>query len=153
MIGVDAGRVAAGAAGRNGGFLIGGPEASLHEAIDALGPGAAVGLYRQTLAELDRWTAELGPTWCARSVRSGWPGCPATRRTTPRRPTAPRELADCAQQAAAMRAHGIAVEDYDGPLGQRAVPARRRRGRIRRAARVELADRARPPRALHEHTR
>jgi hypothetical protein len=28
-----------------------------------------------------------------------------------------REVADIARQAAALRAHGIAVEDYDGPLG------------------------------------
>ncbi len=29
-----------------------------------------------------------------------------------------RELADCAAHEAALREHGIAVERYDGPLGQ-----------------------------------
>ena len=33
VVGVDAGRVAAGAAGRNGGFLLGGPAPYLHDAI------------------------------------------------------------------------------------------------------------------------
>ena len=53
VVGVDAGRVAAGAAGRNGGFLLGGPDMYLHSAIDAWGEQAAVWLYRATLRELD----------------------------------------------------------------------------------------------------
>ncbi len=61
-------------------------------------------------------------------------------------------LADCAAQADALRAHGIAVEDYDGPLGRGHVPARRRRDEPGRAG-----DSAWPPRLerrapLHEHT-
>src|SRR5690348_6571094 len=60
VVGVDAGRVAAGAAGRNGGFLLGGPDAYLHSAIDAWGEDAAVWLYRATLRELDH-LAEVLP--------------------------------------------------------------------------------------------
>jgi len=61
VVGVDAGRVAAGAAGRNGGFLLGGPALFLHDAIKRWGADAAVGLYRETLAELDRLETVLGP--------------------------------------------------------------------------------------------
>src|SRR6478736_9058714 len=59
VVAVDAGRVAAGAAGRNGGFLLGRPDAYLHSAIESWGEDAAVWLYRRTLRELDRLTALL----------------------------------------------------------------------------------------------
>ena len=35
VVGIDAGRIAAGAAGRNGGFLLGGPATFLHDALAA----------------------------------------------------------------------------------------------------------------------
>ncbi len=54
VVGVDAGRVAAGAAGRNGGFLLGGAAAYLHDAIARWGTEPAVALYRATLDELSR---------------------------------------------------------------------------------------------------
>jgi glycine/D-amino acid oxidase-like deaminating enzyme len=165
VVGVDAGRVAAGAAGRNGGFLLGGPALFLHDAIERWGADAAVGLYRATLAELDRLEAELGPQVIARngSIRlAGLPG-PATDDAEAieaadddadaEAEAADRaaELADCAAHAAALRAHGFAVEDYDGPLGQGIFlpddaamnPARRALGLARM-----VAARA----ALHEHT-
>jgi glycine/D-amino acid oxidase-like deaminating enzyme len=110
VVGLDAGRVAAGAAGRNGGFLLGGAAPFLHDAIGRWGAPAAVALYRATLAELDRLEALLGPAVIRRvgSVRlAGLPGEPDDA-----------ELADCAAHAAALREHGIAVEDYDGPLGR-----------------------------------
>ena len=90
VVAVDAGRVAAGAAGRNGGFLLGGPDAYLHSAIAAWGDDDAVWLYRAHAAELDHLAERARPTSCAGSARSGWPGCPANRRATPRPPTAPR---------------------------------------------------------------
>ena len=107
VVGLDAGRVAGGAAGRNGGFLLGGPAPFLHDALARWGE-PAVALYRATLAELDR-LAELLPGAVRRtgSIRlAGWPGAPD-----------PDEAADCATHAAALREHSIAVEDYDGPLG------------------------------------
>jgi glycine/D-amino acid oxidase-like deaminating enzyme len=110
VVGLDAGRVAAGAAGRNGGFLLGGAAPFLHDAINRWGAADAVALYRRTLDELDRLEALLGPALIRRvgSLRlAGLPGHGA-----------PDELADCAAHAAALRAHGIAVEDYDGPLGR-----------------------------------
>ena len=116
--GVDAGRVGAGAAGRNGGFLLAGPSDPLHVAIGAWGEDAAVALYRETLAELDREAERLGPELVRRtgSLRiAGVPGTPDGAAETADRD---RELADCQEQAAALRAHGFAVEPYSGPLGE-----------------------------------
>ncbi|WP_375491784.1 NAD(P)/FAD-dependent oxidoreductase [uncultured Jatrophihabitans sp.] len=108
VIGLDAGRVAAGAAGRNGGFLLGGPAPPLHQALAQWGD-CAVDFYRETLRELDRVFELLGPDVVRRvgSIRlAGLPGAPDDA-----------ELADCAEHEAALRAHGIGVERYAGELG------------------------------------
>jgi glycine/D-amino acid oxidase-like deaminating enzyme len=118
VIGVDAGRIAAGAAGRNGGFLLGGSAQFLPAAISRWGTDAAIGLYRATLAELDRLADELGPAVIRRtgSIRlAGLPGEPADDAEAADRAA---ELADCTQHLAALREHAIAVEPYDGELGQ-----------------------------------
>jgi gamma-glutamylputrescine oxidase len=118
VIGIDAGRVAAGAAGRNGGFLLGGPAHFLHRAIEQWGTDAAVGIYRASLTELDRVAAALGPEVIRRtgSIRlAGLPGEPLDVAEAADRAA---ELADCAAHAVALRAHDIAVEDYDGELGR-----------------------------------
>lgn len=117
VVGVDAGRVAAGAAGRNGGFLLGGPALFLHDAIAAWGP-SAVELYRATLAEIDELVALLprGAVRRAGSIRlAGLPGEPVDAVEAADRE---HEAADCAAHAAALRAHGIAVEAYDGAFGR-----------------------------------
>jgi gamma-glutamylputrescine oxidase len=117
VIAVDAGRVAAGAAGRNGGFLLGGPALFLHDAIERWG-ASAVDLYRETLAELDRIEANLPPGILRRvgSIRlAGLPGEPVDEDEQADRDV---ELKDCLAHAAALREHGIAVHDYDGPLGR-----------------------------------
>ncbi len=101
VVGVDAGRVAAGAAGRNGGFLLGGAALFLHDAIASWGQDAAVALYRATLAELST-LADRVPVRRVGSVRLA---------------SDDAEAADCAAHAAALRAHGIAVLPYEGPLG------------------------------------
>jgi gamma-glutamylputrescine oxidase len=151
VVGVDAGRVAAGAAGRNGGFLIGGAELALHKAIEAWGD-AAVDLYRATLAELDRLADLLGPDVVRRvgSIRlAGLPGEPASDEEAADRD---EEVADCALQAVALREHGIGVELYDGPLGRGLfLPDDAATNPAVRATRLAalLAPRA----ALHEHTR
>jgi gamma-glutamylputrescine oxidase len=116
VIGIDAGRVAAGAAGRNGGFLLGGPSLFLHDAIGRWGP-CAVDLYTETLRELDRMHASLGEAVVRRtgSVRlAGLPGDPRSEEEAADRA---REVDDCRQHAAALRRHGFSVEDYDGPWG------------------------------------
>lgn len=118
VIGLDAGRVAGRAAGRNGGFLLGGGAPFLHDAIANWGESAAVDLYRETLAEIDRLEATLRPGVLRRpgSIRlAGLPGKPADAEAEADRE---RELKDIALHAAALRAHGIEVEDYDGELGR-----------------------------------
>jgi glycine/D-amino acid oxidase-like deaminating enzyme len=151
VIGVDAGRVAAGAAGRNGGFLLGGADTYLHRTIDAWGADAAVALYRATLAELDHLAEVLGPDVVRRvgSIRlAGLPGEPTTTDEAADRAD---EIADCRRHEDALRAHGIAVERYAGPLGVGLYlpddaamnPARRALGLA-----ALLRERAR----LHEHT-
>lgn len=113
MVGVDAGRVAAGAAGRNGGLLLGGAEPAFHDAVRDWGAEPAAWLYRQTLAELDHLVEVLpdGVVRRAGSLRlAGGVGVDDDERT--------RELADCAAQAAALREHGIAVEEVSGAFGE-----------------------------------
>jgi gamma-glutamylputrescine oxidase len=117
VVGVDGGRVACGAAGRNGGFLVGGAAAFLHDAIEQWGADAAVGLYRATLTELERLADVLGPEVIrpTGSIRlAGLPGAPIDE--AEERDQA-AEVADCAANLAAMRAHGIAAEEYNGELG------------------------------------
>jgi gamma-glutamylputrescine oxidase len=142
VVGLDAGRVAAGAAGRNGGFLLGGPAAFLHDALARWGPSAA-DLYRATLTELDRLAELLGPHVVRRvgSLRlAGLPGAPDEA-----------ELADCAAHAGALRAHGIAVRDYAGPLGRGLVlPDDAATNPALRA--TALADRLTGRATLHEHS-
>lgn len=104
VVGVDAGSVGGGAAGRNGGFLLAGLAAFYHDAVAALGRARAAHIYRQTLAELVR-IAEETPD--------------AIRITGSLRiADSEEELTDCHAQLAAMRADGLPAEPYDGPEGR-----------------------------------
>jgi gamma-glutamylputrescine oxidase len=151
VVAVDAGRVAAGAAGRNGGLLVGGPDASLHSAIAAWGDDAALWLYRRTLAEIDRLAEQL-PDVVRRvgAIRlAGLPGDPQTAAEAVDRAA---EIADCKRHEAALREHGIAVERYDGPLGTGLfLPDDAAMNPARRA--LGLASQLRDRASLHEHTR
>ncbi|MEA2291762.1 MAG: gamma-glutamylputrescine oxidase [Solirubrobacteraceae bacterium] len=100
VVGIDAGPVGGGAAGRNGGFLLGGAHRTHHRAVGDYGRERAVGLYRQTLAEIERLAVELGPE-IVRLVGSA------------RVPVDAEEAADCAAHLAALRADGFDAE----PLG------------------------------------
>jgi glycine/D-amino acid oxidase-like deaminating enzyme len=91
VVGLDAGSVGGGAAGRNGGFLLAGPAHAYHRQRDPL-------LYRRTLEELDRMEA------------AGF-----LRRTGSLRvEDTEAGLADCALQAAALREDGFDVIEYSG---------------------------------------
>lgn len=151
VVAVDAGRVAAGAAGRNGGFLLGGPDAYLHSAIAAWGEDAAVWLYRRTLLELDR-LVQLLPDVVRRvgSIRlAGLPGEPQTEGEAVDRAA---EIDDCDHHEAALRDHGIAVERYHGELGTGLfLPDDAAMNPARRA--IGLASQLRGRADLHEHTR
>lgn len=105
VVGIDAGRVGAGASGRNGGFLLGGLARFHHDVVAAVGEAAAVAWYRLTLAELDALAGRLGPA--------------VIRRVGSARVAADDdEWADCERHAAALAAAGIAVERRDTPFGR-----------------------------------
>jgi gamma-glutamylputrescine oxidase len=93
VVGIDAGPIAGGAAGRNGGFLLAGGALFHHAAVEAWGEERAVGIYEESLAEIDRLAAELGPL--VRRVGSL------------RTPASEAEADDCARQLAALERHGF----------------------------------------------
>jgi glycine/D-amino acid oxidase-like deaminating enzyme len=98
VVGIDAGTIAGGAAGRNGGFLLAGLAEPYHRVREHLGPMAA-DWYQRTLDELERISP--GPRVGSLRIEDDEAG-----------------LADCALQAAALRADGFAVQEYDGPEGR-----------------------------------
>ncbi len=118
VVGVDAGRVAAGAAGRNGGFLLGGPAIALHQAGDGWGLEVALELYRDTLAEIDRLHALLGPDVIRRVGSLRLAGVPGPVTDDAQAADRAAELLDCDRQYEVLTEHRIAVERYDGELGQ-----------------------------------
>jgi gamma-glutamylputrescine oxidase len=103
VIGIDAGQVAAGAAGRNGGFLLAGCYDFHHDAVARYGRDAARAIYQLTLSQIDR-IADETPA--------------AVRRTgSIRLAVDADELRDCEAQLAQMRADSLPVEPYDGAEG------------------------------------
>jgi glycine/D-amino acid oxidase-like deaminating enzyme len=100
VVGLDAGPVAGGAAGRNGGFLLAGTSLFFHDAVEAYGRERAAAIYAETLTEIDRLDEELGPD-IVRRVGSE------------RLPADEREAEDCARHRQALQAEGFPVE----PLG------------------------------------
>jgi gamma-glutamylputrescine oxidase len=103
VVGLDAVHVGSGAAGRNGGLLLSGLAMFYHNAVATLGRESARRLYRLTIGEIDRLTAETPA---------------AIRRVGSLRIAASAEEADdCALQLAAMRQDDLPVEPYDGPEG------------------------------------
>lgn len=100
VVGIDAGPVAGGAAGRNGGFLLAGTALFHHDAVAAWGRERAARLYAESAAEVGRLAAELGPE----IVRLAG---------SERRPADAAEAEDCARQLEALRADGFEAE----PLG------------------------------------
>lgn len=103
-VGLDAGAVGGGAAGRNGGFLLAGAYDFYHDAVRRHGHGRALALYRATIEEIGRIAAETPE---------------AVRLTGSLRIAASQEEeADCEAQRAAMEADGLPVERYGGPEGE-----------------------------------
>lgn len=104
VVGVDAGPVAGGAAGRNGGFLLAGLADPYDQVVARLGRERARTLHALTLQELDRVAAATPE---------------AVRRVGSLRVEDDEAgLAACAAQAAALRADGFRVEEHDGPQGR-----------------------------------
>jgi len=104
VVGLDAAEVGGGAAGRNGGFLLAGLADPYDVVVGQIGRERAAALYRLTLAEMDRMAAAAPQV-----VR---------RIGSLRVEDDEAGLAACSAQAAAMRADGFAVEEYDGPEGR-----------------------------------
>jgi glycine/D-amino acid oxidase-like deaminating enzyme len=103
-IGLDAGTVGGGAAGRNGGFLLAGLAAFHHDAVARHGRERAAALYRLTMVEVDR-IAALAPD--------------LVRRTGSLRiAEGAEERADCVHQLEAMLADELPAIWYDGPEGE-----------------------------------
>jgi glycine/D-amino acid oxidase-like deaminating enzyme len=103
-VGVDAGEVGGGAAGRNGGFVLAGLAKFFNETVAEHGEEAAAALYRMTAREIERWAEEM----------------PAVVRITGslRIAADAAELADCQKHLAALRYCGFTAETYRGPEGE-----------------------------------
>ncbi len=103
-IGVEAGEVGAGAAGRNGGFMLAGLARFFNETVVQFGEATASALYRLTAQEIQRQAAEL----------------PEIIRFTGslRLAADEAERADCRKHLAALRYCGFAAEPYTGPEGE-----------------------------------
>jgi len=117
VVGVDAGRVARGAAGRNGGILACGGAMSFRDACERFGVDTALDLWRRTEAELDWLSDRLGPDVIRRDGVLRLAGLPGPSEDDAEAEERLREEADFAADYALMREHGIAVERYDGELG------------------------------------
>jgi glycine/D-amino acid oxidase-like deaminating enzyme len=103
-VGVDARAVGAGAAGRNGGFVLAGLAKFYHETAANLGRENAAAIYRATLEEIARLAAENpGAVRLDGSLRLAADAA---------------ELEDCRAHLAALRADGFAAEWYRGPEGE-----------------------------------
>lgn len=116
VVGVDAGRIAGQAAGRNGGFLLGGPAQPIHLFAEQVGVETAIRLYRQTLDEISHLETLLGDEVIRRVGSLRLAGLPGTGPGEDER-RREAELADCERQFAFMRANDLPVLRYDGKLG------------------------------------
>jgi glycine/D-amino acid oxidase-like deaminating enzyme len=103
VVALDADDVAAGAAGRNGGFLLAGAYDFYHDAVRLHGRTRARAIYAATVGEIQRIADEAPGT--VRAVGS--------RRLA----ATDAEVADCRAQQAAMHNDGLACDWYDGPDG------------------------------------
>lgn len=100
---LDRAGVAAGAAGRNGGFLLVGGARFHHEAVATWGHALALALYRATIAELERTLEDVGQL--------------ARRTGSLRIAASPQEERDVERQLRALTADGLPAEAYTGPEG------------------------------------
>ncbi len=104
VVAIDAGVVAGGAAGRNGGLLLAGLAEFHHDAVERWGAAVATEAYQLTLEEIARRRlADGDDAW--------WPG-------SLRIATAEDEEADCGIQYEQMKADGLPVAWYDGAEGR-----------------------------------
>lgn len=104
VVGIDAGEIAGGAAGRNGGFLLAGVAKFYHETVGQFGREFAKRMYQATLEQIERMTQETPQ---------------AIRRVGSLRIAASiEEEQDCLKHYRALQADGFPVELYEGPEGK-----------------------------------
>lgn len=104
IVGLDAGVVAGGAAGRNGGFLLAGTAEFYHDAITNFGHERARRLYQLTVEQIERMNQETPD---------------AIRRTGSLRiASSSEEVIDCEEHFAALHADGFPAEKYTGAEGR-----------------------------------
>lgn len=104
VVGIDAGMVAGGAAGRNGGFLLAGTYDFYHDAVRKLGREWASSVYRLTMKQVRRMALETpDAVRIAGSLRIA---------------DSAEEMEDCQRQMEAMLADGLPVQPYEGPEGR-----------------------------------
>lgn len=104
VIGIDAGPIGGGAAGRNGGFLLAGLADFFDDTVRRCGGTIAAAIYRHTREEILRLAAAHPD-----DVRlTGSLRIAAT----------PEERADCEAHLRAVREHGFPAEPYAGPEGE-----------------------------------
>jgi glycine/D-amino acid oxidase-like deaminating enzyme len=104
VVGLDAGLVAGGAAGRNGGFLLAGTADFYHDARRRLGVERAGAVYRETVREIER-------------MREAMPDL-VRRSGSLRVAVDAAEEGDCAAELQALLADGLPAEAYEGPEGR-----------------------------------
>lgn len=103
-VGVDAGEVGAGAAGRNGGFVLAGLAKFYHETVAQCGREIAAAIYRATVAEIARQVAVMPEVFRLEgSLRLAADEV---------------ELTDCREHLAALHADGFPAEWYRGDEGE-----------------------------------
>lgn len=107
VVGLDAGAVGSGAAGRNGGFLLAGGALTHHRAVEAIGRARARRMYALTVAELDRMETDT-------------PGL-IRRVGSLRMASSDEELVDCRAHADALRDDGFEADPYRGADGDGVV--------------------------------
>lgn len=103
-VGIDARGAGAGAAGRNGGFVLAGLAKFYHETVAQFGREIAAGIYRATAEEIQRQAVAL-------------PGV-FNLNGSLRLAASAAELEDCRAHQAALQADGFPVEWYRGPEGE-----------------------------------
>lgn len=151
VVGVDAGRVAGQAAGRNGGILSGGGAFSFRTARDRFGVVAAQDLWRRTQTELDRLSEQLGPRIVRRDGVLKLAGLPGPAEDEAEEREREKERADLDVDLEVMRTSGLEVERYDGELGNGLFLPRQ--GAANPVARsFGLAGLLRATASLHENT-
>lgn len=103
-VGIDARGAGAGAAGRNGGFVLAGLAKFYHETVAQFGREVAAAIYRATAEEIRRQADALpGVFKLNGSLRLA---------------ASAREIEDCRTHLAALQADGFPAEWYRGPEGE-----------------------------------